>query len=343
MKNNLIIIGSCLATLSLWLYSCSEDKEVKPKPLSSDKDLLSFSIHVHSPFNRVTEGVIDQANKTVTVTLGLFDGYGSPKLYANRTLSNGAGILPDPQYGLDYSTPKVLTIIAQDKSSVDYTVTVTRSSFKVIKTDKNTYEAGENIIITGENFWPILIEASMFEKASMKEIKLSQGMPYPQPPQTELKVAIPYFTEVGDYNLWVWTKMKEGGARTDSVLLPTNITIDFADKSPKITGIGFNRATEAGNPPLYSYSISCSGRYLGNTSEADIQNNAKLFFTKVGDPSAKTEIEISSVRVSSKLTYFDINTKKMPNTIFPGKYYLSIEFKGKTIQYPTGMEFPFVF
>lgn len=110
-KNNYVLF-----LVSLLIMSC-KSQEIK---LSGEKTLLLFTLESNT---RIFEGEINDTDKTVTV--------GLPWNTYLADLKCLAVVSPKATYSLtdssDFSKPQILTVTAEDKTSIDYNVVVTNS------------------------------------------------------------------------------------------------------------------------------------------------------------------------------------------------------------------------
>lgn len=331
---------SCLSLVLLQACGSSEEPEPAVTPPLTEKQLISMTLEFGIPSKTSIEGVVDEKDKTITFTIGLYHDleFVSVKELA---ISPKAQIFPDPSYHqIDFRNPVKFEVTAEDGSSVEYTVNLVRSRFEATGTEKSIYEPGEVVTVNGSNFWSRLQKATIV--TDDEEMLLMEYGGSVDAHSTYIKYKLPEYLELGDYVIKVYHREGEDEPWGDPVSLPT-ITVDLADKSTKITALGYNRQdiNDGSSPLQYEYYISVYGQFLGNASAEDIKTNAKLFLTKVGEPDNKTELEISTATTSSKLTFFYITSAKLPSFFPHGKYYLSVEYNGNVLQSDEEVNYPF--
>ncbi|TSE10032.1 DUF5018 domain-containing protein, partial [Aquimarina algiphila] len=73
------------------------------------------------------DGVIDESSKTIVVILP--SGTSKTGLKATAVISDKASISPDPTTAIDYSTPVIYTVTAEDGTTQEYTVSCSFAKF----------------------------------------------------------------------------------------------------------------------------------------------------------------------------------------------------------------------
>lgn len=118
MKNKIIFTF----TLLLVLISCTNDDTAT---VSDKKEIIAFSFLIKDNdfLSEDIKGVIDEDKKTVTMTSS--EIVDITALKSAIEISENAAISPDTQVEKDFSNPIIYTVTAEDKSTSDYTVTVT--------------------------------------------------------------------------------------------------------------------------------------------------------------------------------------------------------------------------
>lgn len=145
----LLFISASLVALT----SCEKNEE---SSRSSEAQILEFSIGTQ-------QGVIDQQTKTVTATLP--DGVGCSQLSPSVTVSGKATVSPAKGAVVDFTSPVVYTITAEDGTTQLYTVSVAAANEAspnengtngknpvITSVEPTTVLIGETITIKGENF-----------------------------------------------------------------------------------------------------------------------------------------------------------------------------------------------
>lgn len=126
--NNLVL----LLIIFSFLSSCNDDDD--GVILSNSAEITSFQING-----------MDATITGTDITISLPHGTDPTSLMAETTISEGATINPNPDILADYSTPKLLTVTAQDNSTTTtYTVTVTIDP--ILPTTENPFPEGVFIV-----------------------------------------------------------------------------------------------------------------------------------------------------------------------------------------------------
>ncbi len=310
------------------LISCS-DSGADPEPPNSDKKIQSFRLAISYPVEKTINGVIDNETGKITIHAGIDDRYEAST--ATVLVSPGATISPDPSLALNYESPVAFTVTAEDQTTTTYIVEVKRSKLAITSLNKQTLTPGETLTINGialfsriYNLWAVLKEGDEeFLLTSTSDIVYD----------TRLDLRIDDMMEIGTYNL----ELRYDGV--DTVTWEQPLVIDFPDHTTMITKVKPDKTPAAGDPSLYSFSVFAVGRFLGNTSTADI-SNANLYLVNKSDATIKQLLTKKSYGSTSKNTYFSINAAIPNGTISADEYYLEIEFKGKSTLSDTVLSYP---
>lgn len=123
-----------------FFYSCGSDPEVIPEDvLSTKKEILSFQVNS-------VNGIIDANAHKISVTLPHYTDV--TKLSPIIKVSEKATLSPNTGKTVDFSKPVTYTVTAEDKSTQDYTVAVTKEAFKPIVTNTSKIDG----LLGGETF-----------------------------------------------------------------------------------------------------------------------------------------------------------------------------------------------
>lgn len=323
----------CLLTNS----SCTEDEDnmvFNPEPTTSnEKRILSFTLKLDSEYSLPLKATIDEENKKISTAVGIDEYWRDYYMKGRATvnLSPNATIFPDPSAVRDYSVPVVYTVTGEDGSEQEYVVEVSKLSMKITSVNKTTFEPGENMIIYGENL--------IADKWANDVFLIENGVEYPvyynesnYYTSTQFSIRIHDHLEIGEYTL------KVRAFQADSIEYDVPITVDYKDKSRKITAISPGKVMDNSTaPPLYQFRFQTYTRFLG-ASTYDQTNNAKVYLVDASNESIKHLCNNIGKSWSEKFTNIGFYST-VPNSVKPGEYYVEVDYDG-VIRYPEPISFP---
>lgn len=236
----------CLALI------CSYCKDSEKIP--SQKEVVSFSIRNVT----ITKSIIDHANGKIEISVPF------STILSNRTpdivIGEGATIVPSASVPQDFTQPVFYTITGLDGSKKIYKVTVITEGepdSQITAVSKDTIQAGDTLLVTGENLGSSVLQLSVFLKnTSGTENKI----PAKLIDASHLRLYIPSDLQPGLYQLILAKNNKR-------LLYKDSITIRIP--TPKITDLlnyhllQGDTLVVAGNyilPDHYQYKILLDGK-----------------------------------------------------------------------------------
>lgn len=337
------IVSSFLlcAMFILTLSSCTDEDEkdvINPiqtiPTISSENKVLSFKLTFESDYPVPVTATIDETSKKISTSVGIDESKRGYNLRGKATvmLSSKATILPDPSLIRDYSDPVVYTVTAEDGSEQEYVVEVFKLKMKITSINKTTFEPGERIILYGENFVANEYANNFFliEDGAEYQLFHNDGNKFST---TQFVIHLHEQLEVGEYTL------KIRAYDVDSIEYDVPITVDFSDRSSKITYVSTYKSLDnTVDPPLYVFSFSTAVRFLGASTDEQV-SDAKVYLIDASDENTEHLCARKNYSWSSKYTYFGVSSI-VPNSVAPGQYYVEVEYDGIRTRYSEQISFP---